>query len=203
MNNNGFCCLGLDVSSKTIGITVLDLTGNLKEIFHISLPKSSKKNGDIDIYDKIVYFSDIVKKLKNKYDIKHIFIEAPLQNGPAISTVLLLAKFNGMVSMELYRTFGIKPTHNSVHECRKAFFPEYTKQKKQKGEIVTTLSLPTNVDKKKLVLEKVNKIAPYIMWHRDKNMLIKEESYDMADSFVVAMSGLIIGGFITEIKDQK
>ncbi len=199
MSNNSFYVMGLDVSTKTVGVTILDLTGKLKEIDYISFPKSSKKNGDVDIYDKVVYFRNKMNEYKQKYSVKHIYIEEPLKNGNNMNTTMILCKFNGMISQEVYNIFEVKPIHHSVHDLRKAFFPEYVKLKKEKGVIKEVLSLPTTMDKKKLVLEKVNNIAPFIKWVRDKNLLLKEENYDMADSFVVAMSGLLLSQYITKI----
>lgn len=196
MSNAKFV-VGLDVSTKTIGVTLMDVTGKLEDMFYISPPKSNKKNGEIDIYDKVEYVEKIFRELN--LNIRHIFIEEPLKNGPNINTVILLAKFNGMISQKMKDIYGIAPIHLTVHEARSHFFPEFVQTKKVKTEIKETLSFPKGVDKKQVVFEKVNSLEPYFEWKRRKDLSLKEENFDMADSYVVAKSGLLKVGLITKI----
>lgn len=198
MNNNVNYVLALDVSTSTIGYTIMDLSGRLHHIYYVNPPKTSKKNGEISIYDKVDYFVEQMQEFKD-LNIKHIFVEEPLKNGPNINTTILLAKFNGMISHKMYEMFGVQPEHLSVHECRSLFFPEYISQKKVKGVIKNVLSFPKNVDKKKLVYDKVHWIEPHIQWPMKKNFSLKVESFDMADSYVVAKSGLLKSEYITKI----
>ena len=189
--------IGLDVSTSCIGVTIMDVTGKLEEMFYISPPKTSKKNGEIDIYDKVEYVEKIFRELD--YEFKHIFIEEPLPNGPNINTVILLAKFNGMISQKMKDIYGIAPIHLSVYEARCNFFPEYIKKEVKKNVLKETLSFPKGADKKKLVFDKVSFLEPYFEWKRRKDLTLKTENYDMADSYVVAKSGLLKVGLITKI----
>ena len=42
--------IGLDISTTTIGITIMDIEGRLIEINHVSFPKASKKISKLTIY---------------------------------------------------------------------------------------------------------------------------------------------------------
>lgn len=77
-------CIGLDISTSCIGITIMDLNGKLIDIDHIKIPKTSKKNGDMNIFRKADYAEKLLQVYQN-YNIKHIFVEAPLKNAPNIT----------------------------------------------------------------------------------------------------------------------
>lgn len=188
---------GMDISTTTIGITIMDVTGKLEDMFYLKPPKTSVKNGEITIYDKVEYVDKVMKELD--YNFKYIFIEEPLKNGNNINTTILLAKFNFMVAQKMRDYFKITPIHITVHDARKYFFPEFVFSKKEKGEIKETLSFPKNSDKKVEVWKKVNLLEPQFEWKRKKDLMLKEENYDMADSYVVAKSGLLIVGLIIKI----
>lgn len=193
--------LGFDISTRTIGITVMDLKGKLVSLDFISLPKNIRNKKiqiDVTLYDKVDSF-DLVMKKYSDFNIKHIFIEEPLKNGPSIHTTILLAIFNGMISHELYKIFKIQPQHFSVHTARSYFFPEYITSKLIKGVIKETLSFPKNVDKKKLVFDKVCWYEPHFIPQYSKNFILKEENFDMADSYCVAKAGLINNNYISSI----
>ena len=201
MRDSSGYILGFDVSTKTCGVTLMDLTGKLIDMDYISFPKKSKKNGNVTIYQKVDFFAQAVEKYKS-YNIKHIFIEEPLKNGPNIGTTILLAKFNGMLSQKLYEFFGLEPEHITVYESRFIFFPEYVvkkmvKKKKEKIEVEEiTLSFPKDADKKQLVFDKVSWLEPQMVWAYNKHFNIKEENYDMGDSYVVARAGLTINNYV-------
>lgn len=196
--------IGLDVSSKTIGLTLMDVSGKLLDISHISFPKTSKKNGEITIYHKADFFKNTIEDYLMDYDLKHIFIEEPLKNGPNIGTTILLAKFNGVVSQIMWELYGIMPEHITVHDCRKIFFPEFlkeetkTKKKTGKKETKITLSFPDG-DKKQFVFDKVAWLEPQIKWEYNKLGQLDVENYDRADSYVVAKAGLLLKGLISNI----
>ena len=196
-------CLGLDISTKTIGVTLMDITGKLIDISHISLPATSKKNGVITIYDRADYFKKAIEYYKN-FNIKYIFVEEPLKNGPNINTTILLAKFNGIVSQAMYEMFKVTPEHITVYDARFIFFPEFvrTDTKKKKNGIVETkevLSFPKDADKKKLVYDKVSWLEPQVNWCYSKYLNLKTENFDRADSYVVAKAGLYLNKFINFI----
>ena len=48
--------------------------------------------------------------------------------------------------------------------------------------------LPKDVDKKKLIWDKVNKREPQINWLLDKKGQLKKENFDMSDSYTVMLA---------------
>ncbi|KKX48356.1 hypothetical protein [Sphingobacterium sp. IITKGP-BTPF85] len=124
--------IGLDISTSTVGITIMDITGKLVDMFYLKPPKTSVKNGEITIYDKVEYVEKVMKELN--YNIKYIFIEEPLKNGNNVNTTVLLAKFNFMVAQKMRDLFKITPIHITVHDARKYFFPEFDNKKSKGGD---------------------------------------------------------------------
>ncbi len=196
--------IGLDISTKCIGITLMDTTGKLVDISHVSFPKTSKKNGEITIYHKADLFRVTIAEYLKNFHISHIFIEEPLKNGPNVGTTILLAKFNGIVSQIMWEEFKVMPEHITVHDARKVFFPEYVveeKTKKKKTGAVESkfiLRLPDG-DKKQTIFDKVAYLEPQIKWEYNKLGQLETENYDRADSYVVTKSGLFLNGLITTI----
>lgn len=181
--------IGLDISTTTIGITIMNESGQLVNMTYIKPPKTSVKNGEVSIYDKVEYTVQQIKELAEQYNIKYIFIEEPLKNGNNVNTTVLLAKFNFMVAMKMRDEYKVTPIHITVHDVRKYYFPEYVSTKKVKGEIKETLSFPKNVDKKILIYNKVSNEIKYD-WLMNKKGEIAEENYDMTDSYIIAKVGL-------------
>lgn len=196
--------LSLDVSTTNVGISLWDEMGNLIELKHLEL----KSDKDVPIEDRYIYktnlflnyFIDFKKRIEIQYcaKIENIFVEAPLSNTPKnINTTAMLLGFNGIVCYKLYELFNIIPKKISVYESRKIFLFDYVKvTKKRNGEIKETLSIPKNIDKKLLIWEKVSKLEPQINWFYTRNNTLKNSSFDMADSFVVGICGLIGIGLI-------
>ena len=193
--------IGLDISTTTIGITIMDIEGRLIEINHVSFPKASKKISKLTIYERADFFQNTLIAYKN-YNIKHIFVEEPLKNGPNINTTILLAKFNGIISHIMYKIFKVEPSHITVYDARKLFFPEYIIKTIKKGVDIETLSFPKDCDKKQLVFEKVSWLEPQISWVYTKYFNLEVESYDRADSYVVCKAGLLLNGYIKNISEM-
>src|ERR1700753_4043028 len=124
--------IGLDISTKCCGVCILNSEGKLVELVSVSFDK------DLSLMEKANFFEkEVIKFLK--YNIINIFIEEPLKNGPNISTTLLLAKFNGILSMILYKLFKIEPQYITVYESRFIFFPEFVNEvltKNQKTKVI-------------------------------------------------------------------
>lgn len=196
--------IGLDISTKTIGITLMETTGRLVDISHLSFPKTSKKNGVITVYHKADLFRETIKEYLKNFHISYIFIEEPLKNGPNVGTTITLAKFNGIVSQIMWEVFGVMPEHITVHEARSTFFPEFIIQEKTKKkktgeiEIKNILRFPEG-DKKQIIFDKVAYLEPQIKWEYNKLGALDIENYDRADSYVVSKAGLFLNGLITAI----
>lgn len=188
MNNKEYC-IGLDVSTKSIGVTVMDLNGKLVKITHITPPSSTKES--LTMMEKADFAKNFLKNL-NLVNIKHIFIEEPLFGSNNAFTALTLVKFNGIISRIVYEMYGVEPTYITVHNARKFFLPELVVEEKGKQ----ILRFPKDCDKKQLIFDKVSWLEPQITWeYSGKLHKLKKENYDMADSYVVATSGLIAAGY--------
>jgi hypothetical protein len=195
----------LDVSTTNVGSALWDGNGKLIELKHLSL----KIDKDVPVDFRDLHKADLLKEYCESYQqyvlkkwngkIKHVFVEAPLQNTPKnINTTALLLGFNGIARYVLYQVFGFEPEKISVHNARKLFCPELVKTSKRKGEIVETLSFPEEYrkNKKLYVWEKVAKLEPQIEWFYTRNDTLKDMCFDMSDSYAVGVAGLKMLGII-------
>tara|TARA_Y100000389_G_scaffold47634_1_gene42802 strand:- start:2057 stop:2683 length:627 start_codon:yes stop_codon:yes gene_type:complete len=192
--------LGLDVSTKTIGIALfedLGERGKLKLLHHVS-PKIKPKPKDKlqELFEKARAFEE---EFLNKYadvGITRVIIEEPLLRSNNVNTVATLLRFNGMVSRSVYETLGIVPEFISSYDSRKYAFPELMQIRKfnKKGEPYTQKEISKknpvlfgghdwNIDKKLIVWEKVADLEPQITWLYTKNKTLKAENYDMTDAY--------------------
>ena len=189
----------LDISTTNVGTALWDEKGKLIELKHLSL--NTDKEIAVEFRDLhkadllkeycIAYKEHIEKDLNGK--VKHVFVEAPLQNTPKnINTTALLLGFNGIARYVLYQVFGFEPAKITVYNARKLFCPELVKTSKRKGEIVETLSFPDEYkkDKKLYIWEKVAKLEPQIEWFYTRNNTLKPMCFDMSDSYCVGVAGL-------------
>jgi hypothetical protein len=56
------------------------------------------------------------------------------------------------------------------------------------GKIVLFGAYPKDIDKKRVVWEKVSKREPKISWLLDKKGQLKKENFDMSDAYTVCLS---------------
>lgn len=184
--------LGLDISTKTIGVAVFDETKALFKLNHLSL-KDTSKNSNENVFLKKRQFEKFLLDNILSLEIEHCFIEEPLFNtGIARSrqTNNLLIGFNMLTSDCVYNTLKIIPKHISVYDARKSFFPEYVRQNIVKGEMKEVFSFPKNLDKKEEVWKKVSSLEPQVKWYYSKTGMLKKENFDMADAYVVGIAGI-------------
>ena len=90
--------LGLDVSTKTIGISLFEEDGKLLELTHITPKIKPRPETKLEELFKKV---DAFERLLTRYielDIEKVVIEEPLLNSNNVYTVGTLLKFNGMIS---------------------------------------------------------------------------------------------------------
>ena len=179
--------LGLDVSTKTIGISLFNNKGELLELTHISpKAKPEPKTKTEELIKKADLFYDFIQKYK-KMNIKHIVIEEPLLRSNNVNTVGTLLRFNGMVTKICYDLIGVVPEYVSTYEARKNAFPSLM-QPNSLGKLVLFGGLPKDVDKKKLVWDLVSKREPAINWLLDKKGQLKKENFDMSDAYTVMLA---------------
>jgi len=186
--------LGLDISSKTIGWALFDLTtSTLLEASHFT-PKIKPQPEDKieELLKKADAFKNHLEKYRD-YGIVKVIIEEPLLNSNNIYTVGTLIRYNSMILKECYDIFGVVPTFISTYNARKYAFPDLV-QPNDKGKYVLFGGYPKDIDKKHVIWEHVNAVCPEINWIRDKNGGLKKESYDISDGVTCVI------GYINMIK---
>jgi RNase H-fold protein (predicted Holliday junction resolvase) len=181
--------MGLDVSTKTIGIALFNMKGKLLELTHISPKiKPVPENKHVEMMLK----SDIFKQYIVKYrgmGIQRIIIEEPLLYSNNINTVGTLTKFNGLISRVAYDELGVMPEYIPTYDARSQAFPELVAMGKS-GKMVLFGGLPMDVDKKMVIWEKVKVREPQLQWIYDKKDALKKENFDMSDAYCVVLGAM-------------
>jgi len=191
--------LGLDVSTKTIGIALyedLGDKGKLELLNHVTpkikpVPETKLE----ELFQKVRVFEE---EFLNKYvdlGITRVIIEEPLMRSNNINTVSTLLRFNGMISMSVYQTLGIVPDFISSYDARKYGFPQlmakrthnkkgepYPEKHMAKAKEVLFGAHPWDVDKKMIIWELVSDLEPQINWLYTRNNTLRKEVFDMTDA---------------------
>jgi RNase H-fold protein (predicted Holliday junction resolvase) len=180
--------LGLDVSTKTIGWALFDLSSkDLLELTHISpRPKPTTENK----IEEMILKSELFKKKLEEYKglgIVRVVIEEPLLNSNNAYTIGTLLRYNTLITKQVYDVLGIVPDYVSTYESRKQAFPELV-QKNEKGKFVLFGGYPKDCDKKQIIWELVAKREPQIQWLYTRNNTLKKENFDMTDAYTVVLS---------------
>jgi len=179
--------LGLDVSTKTIGMALFDIQSqHLLELTHVSpMPKLKVENK----IEELLLKSQIVREKLQTYvglGITNVVIEEPLLNSNNVYTVSTLMRFNTLVCREIYDILGVVPEFISTYNSRKFAFPELVKEN-DKGKFVLFGGLPKDTDKKVVIWELVAKKEPQIVWNYTKNNTLKKENYDQTDAYCAVL----------------
>ena len=179
--------LGLDVSTRTIGIALFDIQNiELLELTHISPTPKPKVEDKIE---ELILKSNIFRQKLEGYagmGIKYVVIEEPLLNSNNVYTVGTLMRFNTLVCKEVYDILGVVPQFISTYNSRKFAFPELV-QENDKGKFVLFGGLPKTIDKKNVIWDLVAKREPQINWQYTRNNTLKKENFDMTDSYACAL----------------
>jgi hypothetical protein len=179
--------LGLDVSTRTIGVALFDIkTKHLLELTHISpLPKPKPENK----IEELLCKSNIFRNKLQEYvglGITKVVIEEPLLNSNNVYTVGTLIRFNTLICKEVYDILGVVPEFISTYNSRKFAFPHLV-HKNDKDKFVLFGGYPKDIDKKTIIWELVSKREPQITWQYTKNNTLKKENYDMSDAYTCAL----------------
>ena len=192
--------LGLDVSTKTIGMALFENDGKLLELTHITPKiKPLPDNKLEELFRKV----DAFEKLLTRYielNIDKVIIEEPLLNSNNVYTVGTLLRFNGMISKVVDDVLGVVPEFISSYDSRAYAFPELMsiRTHDKKGEPYKEKDMKTKrpvlfgaysweVDKKQVIWDKVADREPHIVWEYDKNLKLKKENFDMTDSYAAVL----------------
>lgn len=193
--------LGLDVSTKTIGVALFTEGGELFELTHISpIAKPLPSTKTEELMKKADLFSKFISKYEG-FPITKLVIEEPLLRSNNLNTVGVLLRFNGIISRIIYQQFGIVPTYISTYEARKFGFPELMRPN-AKGTIVLFGEHPKDIDKKKVIWELVAALFPSIKWLYGKKMNLQKENFDMSDAACAAIGAMRKGG-VWGVKNGK
>lgn len=189
--------LGLDISTKTIGFALFDMTGSkLLELTHFS-PKI--KPQPEDKLEELMKKADAFKKHLEGYKdigIVKVIIEEPLLNSNNVYTVGTLLRYNTMICKNIYDVFGIVPTFISTYNARKFAFPDLVGTN-EKGRNVLFGGYPKDIDKKQVIWDHVNDVCPDIKWLYGKTGNLKKENFDMADAVTCVI------GYVNMLKNEK
>lgn len=201
--------MGLDVSTACIGVSIVADFGQGKpeiiKITHVS-PKVPKKIKGIEalLKRKQIFEDEFLVTLKDS-GITDVVIEEPLVSSNNAVTVATLLRFNGMICDAIYRVLGVVPQFISSYDARTYSFPDLLALRKfnKKGEeiplkgikksikdhhVVLFGAYPYEVDKKVVMMNKVNEVYPDIQWLQTQDGEIKKENYDACDSLVCVLA---------------
>lgn len=199
--------LGLDVSTKTIGIALFEDEGNKGKLLRLTHVTPKIKPKPSDSYELLLkkaktFATEFLEKYADA-EITKVFIEEPLMRSNNANTVATLAKFNGMISLWVYELLGVVPEFISSYDSRKYGFPELMKVRthNKKGEAYSEKEVakkkpvlfgefPWDVDKKMVIWDKVDSLEPQIVWIYDRNMKLKKENFDMTDAYCCVLGGM-------------
>ena len=175
--------LGLDVSTRTIGIALFDIQSReLLELTHVSpTPKPKETNKIKELLLKSEIFRAKLLEYKGM-GIAKVIIEEPLLNSNNVYTVQTLLRFNTLITKEIYDVLGVVPDFISTYNSRKFAFPELVKENSN-GKFVLFGGLPKDIDKKLMIWELVAKREPQIVWQYTRNNTHKKENYDQTDAY--------------------
>ena len=201
--------MGLDVSTSCIGVSIIadfgDGNPEIMKITHISPKVPNNVNGiEALLIRKKLFETEFLTTLIDM-GITDVVIEEPLLSSNNSYTVGTLLRFNGMICDSVYRVLGIVPHFISSYDARTYSFPELLSVRKfnRKGgelplhqikklikdsHVVLFGSYPYDVDKKIIMMNKINEIYPHIDWITNKSGELKKENYDACDSLVCALA---------------
>ena len=166
--------LGLDVSTSITGYTIVD---NGKIILNGAWDTRKYKN----FFDKVVHVKDGLDKIRKEYGtrITAVYIEQSLQSFrsgfSSAKTLSTLSRFNGIVSWLVFDQYGIQPEYIAATSARKLCGIKVSRGQKAK-QVVLNFLLDNEPS---FVIEYTGNGNP------------KPESYDKADSIVIARAGAI------------
>lgn len=211
--------LGLDISTSCIGVCIVKDDGiNKPEILHLShkTPKINRKIKGIEALclRKQIVEDEFITHIATAFSITDVVIEEPLLSSNNVNTVATLLRFNGMISEAIYRIIGIVPNFISSYDARMYSFPELVSVRKynKKGEeysikhidkalkdnnIVLFGSYPFDIDKKTVMMNKVNEVYQNneIEWLLNKKGNLAKENYDACDALICILAYININRY--------
>ena len=166
--------IGLDISTSITGVTALSLSDKILFNGYVDLRKQKSFFEKAEVIEEEVSF--ILETLSESPT--KIIIEQSLQSFrsgySSAQTISTLARFNGVVSWIVFKKTGIEPTYISAASARKK----------------CGITVPRGEKAKKVVMEYLIESEPDFSVEYTKYGNIKAQYYDMADSLIIARSGM-------------
>lgn len=166
--------LGLDVSTSITGYSIFD--GN-----DLILNGAWDTRKYKDFFQKVEHVKAGLEQIYDQYGkkIEAIYIEQSLQSFrsgfSSAKTLSTLSRFNGIVSWLVYDKYKIEPEYIAATSARK----------------LCGIKIPKGQKAKPVVLKYLLDNQPGFVIEYTRNGNPKPESYDKADSIVVAKAGVI------------
>jgi len=163
--------LGLDISTSITGITLLDDNGEVKVMTAIDTRKYK------NFFQKAEAVKKVLTDLSNSYKVEEVFIEQSLQSFrsgfSSAKTLSTLSRFNGIVSWMCYSLWSLEPQYLAATSARK----------------LCGIKVPKGQKAKPVVLQFVLDNEPTFVVEYTKHGNPKPDSFDRADSWVIAKAG--------------
>lgn len=198
--------LGMDISTTCTGVSILEydaLTEEKKILYigHVKFKTPKNMTSEESLFVKSRQFTeDFINKYRG-IGITDIIIESPLTQSNNSNTVLLLARFSGMLSQSIFEATGITPRYISSYDARKFAFPtlmsvrRYDKSDNPypidkirkaiaKDELTPFGGYTYTTDKKYVLWQLINERYQGIEWQYNKKGELKKENFDSSDSLV-------------------
>jgi len=166
--------LGLDVSTSITGATVVDKGGN---IVYNTAWDTRNKNHFPSLFRKAQWIEERLIDIQKKYKIEEIYVEQSLQSFrsgfSSAKTLSTLSRFNGIISWICYQVFHREPDYLAATSARKA----------------CGIKIPKGMKAKQVVLNYLLDNEPSFEVEYTRHGNPKPDSYDRADSIVIAKAG--------------
>ena len=166
--------LGLDISTSITGYTLID--GD-KIILNAAWDTRKYK----DFFEKVIHVKAGLEEVCEQYgeQIEAVYIEQSLQSFrsgfSSAKTLSTLSRFNGIVSWLVFDKYKIKPEYLAATSARK----------------LCGIKIPRGLKAKAVVLKYLLDNEPSFVIDYTSHGNPKPESYDRADSLVIAKAGVI------------
>jgi Holliday junction resolvasome RuvABC endonuclease subunit len=183
--------LGLDASTKTVGICILDFDGYKSKIVHQEYYKPDKTKRDIEyLLETSAHICGII----DKYDPDKFAIEDYvkfMKSKSSAATTISLALMNTHLRCVIFSKYNQIPESLNVLKIRHA--------------VKLDKKLPTKEDIPDVVAKRLEIDFPwyYKTNRRTKQQQIMEESYDVADAIAVCLAVTILLSRKTKTKRKS
>lgn len=165
--------LGLDISTSITGATLIDTNGNV--VVMESIDTRKYKN----FFEKAEKVKLFLTNLSKEHKVEEVYIEQSLQSFrsgfSSAKTLSTLSRFNGVVSWMCYSIWSIEPEYLAATSARK----------------LCGIKIPKGEKAKPVVLDFVLNNEPTFVIEYTKHGNPKPDSFDRADSWVIARAGFM------------